>query len=63
MDKRQKSSNKCFQYAVAVALSYEEIKEDPQRITKIKPFINKYKWEGINFPLEKDDWKKFGKIM
>ena len=22
---------------------------------KIKHFINKYKWEGINFPLEKDD--------
>ena len=20
--------------------------------------MNKYKWKGINFPLEKDDWKK-----
>ena len=29
-----------------------------ERITKIKPFISKYKWEGINFPPEKDDWKK-----
>ena len=28
---------------------------------KIKPFINKYKWEGINFPLEKDDWETFEK--
>ena len=28
-------------------------------MTKIKPFINKYNWEGINFPSEKDDWKKF----
>ena len=28
---------------------------------KIKPFINKYNWEGINFPSEKDDWKKFEK--
>ena len=27
----------------------------------IKPFINKYKWEGINFPSEKDDWKTFEK--
>ena len=33
-------------------------KKNPQRITKIKPFINKYNWEGINFPSEKDDWKK-----
>ena len=37
------------------------MKRDPQRITKIKPFINKYNWEGINFPSEKDDWKKFEK--
>ena len=36
-------------------------KKDPQRITKIQPFLNKYKWERINFPSEKDDWKKFEK--
>ena len=23
--------------------------------------MEKYNWEGINFPLEKDDWKKFEK--
>ena len=27
----------------------------------MKPFINKYKWEGINFPSKKDDWKTFEK--
>ena len=32
-----------------------------QRMTKIKPFINKYSWEEINFPSEKDDRKKFEK--
>ena len=32
------------------------------RITSIKPFINRYKWEGINFPSEKDDWEKCEKI-
>ena len=56
-----KKDNKSFQYAVAVALNYEEIKKDQQRITKIKPFVNKYNWEGINFPLEKDDWEKLEK--
>ena len=30
-------------------------------MTRIKPFINKYKCEGINFLLEKDDKKKFEK--
>ena len=37
-----KNDNKCFQYAVIIALYYEEIKKDPQKITKIKPF---YDWE------------------
>ena len=27
----------------------------------MKPFINKYNWEEINFPSSKDDWKKFEK--
>ena len=33
-------------------------KKHPQRITKIKFFINKYNWKGINYSSEKDDWKK-----
>ena len=36
-------------------------KKDPQRITKIKHFIMRYNWVGINFPSEKDDWKRFEK--
>ena len=52
---------KCFQYAVTIALNHEEIKKHPQRITKITPFINKYKPEGINFPSENNDWKKLEK--
>ena len=56
-----KKHNECFQYNVAVALNFQKIKKDPQRITKIKLFINKYNWEGINFLSEKDDWKQFEK--
>ena len=44
-----------------VALNYEEKETNPEGITKIKPFINKYKWERINFPSEKDDCKNFGR--
>ena len=29
--------------------------------TKIKPVINKDNCEGINYPSEKDDWKKVEK--
>ena len=33
----------------------------PERISNIKPFINKYKWKGINYPSKTDDWKTFEK--
>ena len=36
----------------------KKLKKDPQRIKKIQPFIYKYNWEDINYPLEKDCWKK-----
>ena len=49
--------NKCFQYAVTATSNHKEIGKNPERIIKIKPLINKYKWEEINFPLEKGDWK------
>ena len=42
-------------------LNHEEIKKDPQRIPKIKPFKNKSNREGINFPSQKDGWKKIDK--
>ena len=56
-----KKDNKCFQYAVTVALNQEEIEKHAERIIKIKPFVNKYKWEGIIFPSAKGHWKKFEK--
>ena len=59
IDPINKIDNKCFQYTVTVGLNHEE--KDPQRAIKIKPIINKYNWEGIHFPSDKDDWKKFEK--
>ena len=39
-------------------LNYQGIKKDSQRISETKPFMNKYNQEEINFPSEKDDWKR-----
>ena len=36
------NNDNCFQYALTVALNYQNIEKDPQRISKIKPFINQY---------------------
>ena len=41
--------NICFQYALTVALNHEEIGMHAEQITKIKHFINKYKWKRLNF--------------
>ena len=30
----------------------------PERITKIKPFTDRYNWEEINYWSGKNDWKK-----
>ena len=53
------NDDKCFQYAAAVALNHEQIKSHPERISKIKPFIDQYNWKEISFPSHKKDWKKF----
>ena len=45
--------------ALTVASNYENINKNPQRISKIRPFSNQYNWKGINFPSNKEDWKKF----
>ena len=50
---------KCFQYAATVALNHDKINKDPQRVSKIKPFINQYNWNDIDFPSTGKDWKKF----
>ena len=53
------NDDKCFQYAVTLALNLDKIKKDPQRVSKIKPFIEKYNLEDIDFPSTSKDWKKF----
>ena len=42
-----------------VALTYEEIKWNLERVSNIKQFINKYKRKGINYPSKIEDWKMF----
>ena len=48
-----------FQNALDDALNYQNIEKHPQRISKLKSYINKHNWEGIEFPARAEDWKKF----
>ena len=56
---KNKEDNKCFQYAITVALNHQNIVNNPQRISKIKPFIGQYEWKNIDFSTTSKDWKKF----
>ena len=51
--------NKCFHYATNIALNCHNIKNNPERLTNFKPFIDQHNWKEINFPANKTHWKKF----
>ena len=53
------NDDKCFQYAVTLALNLDKTNKHPQRISKIKPLIDQYNWKDIDFPSTSKDWKKF----
>ena len=50
--------NCCFQYALIAALNYSKIDNYPERVSKLRPYINYYNWSGIHFPVDLKDWKK-----
>ena len=56
---QKNNDNKCFQYAVTLVLNIDKINHHPEKISKIKPFIEKYNWKDIDFPSTSKDWKKF----
>ena len=48
-----------FQNSLNDTLNYQTIETNPERISKLKPYINRYNWEGIEFPVGPKDWIKF----
>ena len=44
------NNNNDFQNALNDALNYQTIEKDPQRISKLRPYINKHNWKEIEFP-------------
>ena len=55
---RKNNDEKFFQFALTVALNDQNIKNNPERITKIKPCINQYNWKKQDLPSHKKDLKK-----
>ena len=48
-----------FNMIKVLSLSYQNIKNNPERISKIKLFIDQYNWKEVDFPSHRKDWKKF----
>ena len=53
------NNNNDFQNALDDTLNYQTIEKTPQRVSRLKPYINKYNREGINFPAGSKEWQKF----
>ena len=56
---QKNNDNKCFQYATTLALNFNKIDRNPQRISKFKTFIDNNNWNDINFSTARKDWNKF----
>ena len=50
---------KCFQYATTLALNFDKISSHPERVSKVKSFIDNCNWNKINFPSNRNDWNRF----
>ena len=60
----QNNDDNCFQYALTVALYHQKIVNNPQRISQIKPFIDRYNWKEKDFTSHskgRKKWKNFEK--
>ena len=44
---------------MTLALNYDKIDKNHQRISKIRPFIDQYNWKDIDYPATSKDGKKF----
>ena len=53
----------CFQYAIIAASNHQNIDHHPERISKLKPFINNYNWKDIEFPADSIDRKSLNVII
>ena len=51
--------NRCFQYSITIAFNYQKISNIPEQILKVKPFINNFNWNEINFAPQQKHYEKF----
>ena len=48
----------CLAHSIIISIHSDEIGKNAYRISKLKPFIDRYDWSDANFPSEKKDWDR-----
>ena len=51
--------NECFKCAITAVLNHNKINNHPEKISKLKPFIDNHNWKDIDFPSHAKDSKNF----
>ena len=57
----QNKDKECFKWAVITALHHEDIKQNPERISLLRPDEKQYNWKGLEFPVSIKKIDKFEK--
>ena len=57
----KRGDNKCFHYALLIAIHHKELGKTPERVEKLTKCIDKYNknWHGIKYPPDLHDFKRF----
>ena len=56
---QKNNDNKCFQYATTLALNLIKLIKTLKEYQELKPFIENYNWNDVNFPTAKKDRNRF----
>ena len=53
------SDRECFKWAVIAVMNWEEIGNNPERVSKLRRYEREFDWNGLEFPLSFRDINKF----
>ena len=53
------SDMECFKWAIIAAMKWEEIGNNPERVSKLKKYKEEFDWSGLEFPVSFRDINKF----
>ena len=53
------SDMECFKWAIIAAMKWEEVGNNPERVSKLKKYENEFGWSDLEFPVSFRDINKF----